>query len=152
MPRRIYMDTSVFGGCFEPEFRYASTALIDEVRAGRTVCVFSVLTRVELEPAPEWVRALVRELPNESVEKISMTPEAIELAHAYVAAGVVSIKSSVDAEHVALATIARVDAIVSWNFKHLVNLNRIRGFNGVNLFRGYPLIEIRTPGEVLLEP
>ena len=50
--------------------------------------------------------------------------------------------------HIALATLARVDALVSWNFKHIVNLHRIRGFNGVNLMRGYGTLEIRSPREV----
>ena len=51
--------------------------------------------------------------------------------------------------HVALATIGRVDVLVSWNFQHIVNLGRIRLFNAVNLEEGYGLIEIRTPKEVL---
>jgi hypothetical protein len=54
-----------------------------------------------------------------------------------------------DAQHIAIATVARVDALVSWNFKHIVNLNRIHGYNSVNLRRGYPMIEIRAPREVL---
>jgi hypothetical protein len=51
---------------------------------------------------------------------------------------------------VALASVAGADAVVSWNFKHLVQLRRIRGFHAVNVLRGYPLIEIRSPLEVTL--
>lgn len=65
--------------------------------------------------------------------------------------GIVGPGSRSDALHVALATIGRVDVMVSWNFKHIVNLNRIRLFNAVNLEQGYGLIEIRTPMEVLYE-
>ena len=53
-----------------------------------------------------------------------------------------------DAQHIALATVARVDVLVSWNFRHIVNLDRIRGFNAVNLRAGYPLLEIRSPLEL----
>lgn len=54
-----------------------------------------------------------------------------------------------DAQHIAIATVGRVDVLVSWNFKHIVNLGRILGYNSVNLREGYPTIEIRTPREVL---
>jgi hypothetical protein len=56
-----------------------------------------------------------------------------------------------DAQHIAIATVARVDVLVSWNFRHIVNLQRIRGYNSVNLRMGYPMIEIRTPREVLAD-
>ena len=55
----------------------------------------------------------------------------------------------VDAQHIAIATVGRVDVLVSWNFRHIVNLVRIHGYNSVNLRKGYPMIEIRTPREVL---
>ncbi len=54
-------------------------------------------------------------------------------------------------QHIAVATLGRVDVVVSWNFKHIVNLNRIRLYNSVNLKLGYPMIEIRSPREVLDE-
>jgi hypothetical protein len=51
-------------------------------------------------------------------------------------------------EHIALATIGKVDVLVSWNFRHIVNLPKIRRYNSVNLALGYPQIDIRTPIEV----
>lgn len=54
----------------------------------------------------------------------------------------------IDAQHIAVATISRVDVLVSWNFSHIVNLARIRGYNSVNLRQGYPILEIRSPREV----
>jgi hypothetical protein len=77
------------------------------------------------------------------------TEEAAELAAAYIARGVVGPGSHADALHVALASVGRVDALVSWNFRHIVNLGRIRLFHSVNIERGYATIEIRTPMEVL---
>jgi len=52
-------------------------------------------------------------------------------------------------KYIATATINRADVLVSWNFKHIVNLERIHRYNAVNLKLGYPMIEIRTPTEVL---
>ena len=80
---------------------------------------------------------------------LQLDAEALELANAYIAAAVLSPRMRADAQHIAIATIARVDVIVSWNFKHIVNLERIRGYNSVNLRNGYPMVEIRTPREVL---
>ena len=68
---------------------------------------------------------------------------------AYVGAQVVGPSSRNDAHHVALATLARADLIVSWNFKHIVHIDRIRRFNAVNLMEGHPTIEIRSPREVV---
>jgi hypothetical protein len=148
---RIYMDTSVFGGYFDPPFEDASKALIQEVREGRTICVLSDLTLTELGPAPAQVRDLVANLPPETIEFVTLEAETVQLAEAYITAGVVPAGSRVDAQHIAIATVARVDIIVSWNFRHIVNLQRIRKFNGVNLLKGYPEMEIRSPIEILLK-
>ena len=73
------------------------------------------------------------------------------LAHAHLTAKVVTVKSRGDAEHVAYATVARVDAIVSWNFKHIVRLDRIKGFNRVNFENGYGVLQIISPKEVYFD-
>jgi hypothetical protein len=77
------------------------------------------------------------------------TEEAADLANAYLSRGIVGPGSHADALHVALATVGRVDVLVSWNFRHIVNLGRIRLFHSVNIGRGYGTIEIRSPTEVL---
>lgn len=86
-----------------------------------------------------------------SIEQLSLDEEAIRLANVYIQDGAVAESSLSDARHIAIATIARADVLVSWNFKHIVNLNRIRRFNAVNMKLGYPTIEIRSPSEVLNE-
>jgi hypothetical protein len=73
----------------------------------------------------------------------------MDLADAYISEGVIGAKLRADAQHIAIATVARVDVLVSWNSKHIVNLHRIQGYNSVNLRRGYPMLEIRAPQEVL---
>jgi predicted nucleic acid-binding protein len=149
MPRfRLYTDTSVMGGRFDHEFVEASQALMTHVRQGDLTLVISELLIEELEQAPAAVQALLTELPTDQIESILISNESEKLRDAYLAAKVVGPASSYDAHDVALASIAKVDYIVSWNFKHLVHIEKIRGFNSVNLRLGYPLIDIRTPKEV----
>ncbi|MBI5302478.1 MAG: PIN domain protein [Chloroflexi bacterium] len=148
---RIYIDTSVVGGCFDKEYAKESMQLWHEFNGGKKIAVASDLLLLELEEAPLRVRQLLNDLPADSVEYVSLDEEALALANAYLLDGAVAESSQSDARHIAIATVARVDVLVSWNFKHIVNLNRIRRFNAVNLKRGYPIIEIRSPSEVLNE-
>jgi len=146
---RIYADTSVFGGIFDDEFAEYSRKLFVEVKAGRFLLVVSEAMLDELEQAPDKVRQLLAELPEECVENIFSSREVDELRDAYLQAGVVGPASLVDAEHIAFASVADVDLIVSWNFKHIVHFEKIRGYHGVNLVKGYNPIPIHSPREVV---
>jgi hypothetical protein len=86
-----------------------------------------------------------------NAEKVFFDEEAAILAEAYIYERVVGEANRVDAQHIAIATIQRVDVLVSWNFQHIVKLNRIRAFNSVNLKLGWPQLEIRSPWEVYYE-
>jgi len=147
----VYVDASVIGGCEDAEFVEASLALWRLFVKGAFIQVLSEHTLRELQGAPESVRARLLEIPEVSQIVLTDIPEADALADAYLAHGIIGPGSRSDALHVALATIGRVDVLVSWNFKHIVNLGRIRLFNAVNLEQGYGLIEIRTPREVLAD-
>lgn len=149
MTPRIYTDTSVLGGCDDVEFREPSRRLVALFERGELTLVLSELTVRELESAPEAVRGFLRRVSAAHVEALAMSPEAEELAAAYIADGTIAARMRADALHIALATVARVDVLVSWNFKHIVNLKRIRAYNAVNLKRGHPLLENRSPREVL---
>lgn len=145
------MDTSVFGGCFDADFVEWSNKLMEEFKSGLKVIVISDLTLKELEEAPQNVRSLVEGIPEEHKEKVILNDEARELARHYIEDGVVSEEYLVDAQHIAIATVNKVDVLLSWNFKHIVNLTKIRLYNSVNLKYGYPLLEIRSPREVVYE-
>ena len=80
-----------------------------------------------------------------------MSEEAEALQQAYMRAEVVSPKWEADAMHVAVATVSGCRAIVSWNFKHIVNFRRIPLYNGVNQAEGYGVIAIHTPPEVIFD-
>ena len=77
--------------------------------------------------------------------------EASELADAYISGNVLTNNMRADAQHIAAATVARVDVLVGWNLEHIVNLERIHGYNSVKLRRGYPMIAIRTPRELVAD-
>jgi predicted nucleic acid-binding protein len=149
MRRRIYTDTSVIGGCLDEEFEEPSQQLFDRFRSGRDIVVISELTLLELEGAPNEVREVLERVPASYREDVEFTEAAADLAERYLQAEVVGRASRLDAQHIATATVHRADVLVSWNFKHVVNLNRIQGYNSVNLRQGYPLLEIRSPREVL---
>ena len=148
---RIYADTSVIGGCEDDEFRNASRRLLEEFKSGRATLVLSDLTLRELERAPERVRAVLEQVPQEHKETVSDSGESAALAQAYIEAGAVGVSSRADAAHVALATLSDADVLASWNFKHMVNWRRIRSYNEVNLQRGHDSIDIRTPQEIAVD-
>jgi predicted nucleic acid-binding protein len=149
MKQRFYFDTSVFGGVFDAEFEEPSIQLFEKVKLGQIACIYSNLTEGELFEAPEKIKVFFRELPKEHLEYIQITDEAIDLARQYIAENVVGKTSFDDCIHIALATIHKADILVSWNFKHIVNVYRIRGYNSVNLRLGYSAREIRSPKDIV---
>ena len=146
---RIYIDTSVVGGVFDDEFAEATKSFFAKADSGDFILVVSELLNIELERAPEQVRNYLDRYEGRQIEEARTTGEALDLADLYISEKVVGATSMADCQHIAIATVHKVDVLVSWNFKHIVNLKRIRGYNSVNLRNGYPLLEIRTPLEVL---
>ena len=146
---RVYADTSVFGGCEDDEFRRPSRRLFDQFVRGEMILLLSDVTLNELERAPERVRAVLHSVPEEHTEFLDLSSEVEELADHYIADGAIASEMLPDALHLALAASARADALVSWNFRHMVNLKRVRAYNSVNLKNGYRRLDVRTPREVL---
>ena len=151
MKLRVYTDTSVFGGCFDDEFIDYSTVLVDQFRNGEKILAISDLTLQELQNAPKQVLEIYDSIPKQFIEFAVLDDEAKFLARKYIEERAVSKKFLVDAQHIALASINRVDVLVSWNFKHIVNLRGIQLYNATNLKYGYPWIEIRSPRELIDE-
>ena len=145
---RVYVDTSVFGGVHDEEFAEASKRFFDRVRVGEYLVLISRVALDELADAPAKVLEGLESLPAESMERIAVSDEARNLASAYIEAGILGSASVDDATHVAVATVAEADLILSWNFKHIVNWQRIRKFNAVNLMNGYRTLDIRSPLEL----
>ena len=146
---RIYVDTSVIGGCFDEEFQKESQDLLAMAADGRSCLLISQILVDEVASAPAEVQDLIRNLPEGIVEIVQVTDEAFDLRDAYIKNEVVTENHRNDALHVAVATVCRADMIVSWNFRHIVHFDKIRGFNAVNLREGYMPIEIHSPKEVV---
>lgn len=145
------MDTSVVGGLFDKEFSADTTPIFKAVKDGDLIIVASDLLEAELLRAPLLVKSFLNTLPAKQIERIYLTRDAAKLADQYIIAKVVGQTSRADCQHIAMATLAKVDVLASWNFKHIVNLDKIRGYNGVNYQLGYSMIEIRTPREIIHE-
>jgi predicted nucleic acid-binding protein len=151
MNKRVYVDTSVVGGLFDNEFNWQTEPFWNAVKNGEIIVIVSNILEQELAGAPINVQGFLQQLPQTQIERITSTLEAVELASRYIQDKVVGRTSFNDCLHIAIATTARADILVSWNFKHIVNVNRIKGYNSVNMKLGYPLIDIRTPYEVINE-
>ncbi len=149
MKQRFYLDTSVFGGVFDKEFDEFTLQLFERIKLGKIICIYSELVETELVKAPKNVKEYFADLPKESLEKVEITDEILALATKYVDEKVVGATSFDDCIHIATATIHRADILVSWNFKHIVNVYRIRGYNSINLRSNYPSLEIRSPKEIV---
>jgi predicted nucleic acid-binding protein len=148
MIRRIYIDTSVFGGYFDNEFEKDTKLFFERILEKGIKIIISEILELELYRAPDKVVDFFESLPVNLIERVELTNETRELAEKYISEKVVGKTSRADCQHIALATINKADVLVSWNFKHIVNLERIRGYNSINFREGYQMIEIRTPKEI----
>jgi len=146
----IYLDTSVFGGYFDTEFEEYTKPLFDRIMNGEFELLLSSLTQDELETAPQQVRDLMTRIKSYSFQFIETSDEADALAQEYIDEKVVGQTCYADCVHIALATIYKADYLISWNFKHIVNVQRIRGYNTINMKNGYRMLEIRSPREFAL--
>ena len=123
--------------------------MFDDFKSGKRIAVISDITLDELSDAPEQVQENFRKIPEDNLEILISDLESEKLADLYVVEGAVSRKFYEDALHIAISTINQVNVLASWNFKHIVNLDRIRLYNAVNLKNGYTMLEIRNPREIL---
>ncbi len=141
MIRRVYVDTSVIGGQFDKEFDWQTEPFWSAVRRRDITIIVSDILRGKMMGAPSHVRAFFDDLLLLPVEYVQLTSEAGDLAGKYISEKVVGESCLDDARHIAMATLARADVLVSWNFKHIVNVGRIRAYNSVHLRLGYLMIE-----------
>jgi predicted nucleic acid-binding protein len=147
--QRIYIDTSVLGGYFDDEFEGDTKLFFRRVFEKDFDVYISEISEIELIPAPQYVEALLLKIPAECLHRLEFTKEAQELAQRYLQEKILGPGSLNDAYHIALATVNRIDVLVSWNFKHIVNLDKIILFNAINMKHGYPPIDIRAPKELI---
>ena len=149
MRQRIYIDTSVIGGYYDDEFEKHTKNLFDRIINKDFEIYFSEINETELILAPQEVKDVIKLIPKDCYVYLELSNEVKQLAEAYINEKALGKASLNDAYHIALASANRLDCLVSWNFKHIVNYDKIKLFNSINLKLGYPLIDIRTPSEFL---
>ena len=150
MKPRLYLYTSVIGGYYDAKWMPDTRELWAQAQAGKWQLLTSIVAEREVQNAPEEVRRHFA--ASFGAASILDTNEEIEqLAESYLAAEVVTRKFADDALHVAMASVHGIRLIVSWNFKHLVNVRREDGFNAVNLLAGWPPIRIISPSEIIYD-
>jgi hypothetical protein len=146
-PLSLYLDASTVGGYYDDEFKEATVALWNQWQFGLYQFRASILVESELRRAPQRVQNLFMQT-FDAADLLPLTDEADDLAELYMVQKVVPAKYADDARHVAIAATHAIPYLVSWNFKHLVNIRREAGFNAINLLHGYPPIRIVSPLEL----
>jgi predicted nucleic acid-binding protein len=136
-----------------PEKEADTRRLWEDIKSGKYDVTLSELTYAEVDRCPDeskhaFMRAALAEIPNTYVEQ---NKEAERLSALYVEVGGLPPKSKEDALHIAIATISGCDAVLSWNFKHIVNLRAMAAVDSVNMKEGYRLIRILSPSMMLVE-
>jgi predicted nucleic acid-binding protein len=146
--QRIYVDTSVIGGCHDEEFEPWSRGLMDDFRGSVFRPVVSKIVTLEIQEAPAPVQQTYAELLRLDPDVLEVSDEEALLAGQYLERGILSENYYDDAQHIALATVANVDVLASWNFRHIVHFDKVRRFNAVNPEQGYKSVDIRSPREI----
>ena len=150
----LYLETSVFGFCFDEEprnavRREAVLALLNQIRLGILDAGTSPVTYHEFENAAEPLRSRLLAFLDDIRMLAADDDEAERLAAVYIHEQVIPEKYADDARHVAYATVCKADVLVSLNLRHLANEWTERKVGAVNLREGYQVLRIRTPEEVL---
>ena len=122
MVKRIYIDTSIIGGYFDKEFKEITRALFHRLISREIIFVISDLLELELNDAPKNVKRLLLEFPDYCFERIELTHDAFSLADKYVEEKVVGKTSIEDCRHIALATVNKVDVLIT----HVTQKGKIR--------------------------
>jgi predicted nucleic acid-binding protein len=147
---KAYLDTSVFGALVDKEPAHhldATQVLFNRLREGEISGIISDLSLNELNDAPESLKKIFQPYIK-LMSIIYENDESRKLAATYFNEKVFSKSQDADARHVSISTIHRIPTIISWNFRHLVNVARRRMINGINVINGYPLIDVISPLEV----
>jgi predicted nucleic acid-binding protein len=150
MSQRVYVDNSVIGGLFDDEFSFVTKRLFNEFDSGIYIPVISSVTLQEIQGAPKNVLSFLNHF-RQKTEILQLTEEVVELSQNYLKEGKFTKRMLVDTLHIAIARVNNVGIIVSWNFHDIVNLDKIRVYNAVNIMHGFQTVEIRSPREIIHE-
>ncbi|GBD98013.1 hypothetical protein BMS3Abin07_00020 [bacterium BMS3Abin07] len=149
---RLYFDTSKFNFAFAddaPHEKEVTLRLIAEIKKGKyEVYISDVVLREIKEAGKKKVNQLMGLINDLQPFELEFDKECYELASEYIKMGIIPKKYEDDAFHIAVASVNDIDAVISWNFKHIVKLKTKKEVAGTNLLMGYKEIEIYSPLEV----
>lgn len=152
---KLYIETSVWNFLFAddaPDKQRETIRFFEEIQSGDYELFISGLVIAEIERAREPLRGkLLGKIDEIEPEALTITGEVDELALKYARASLLSEKAFDDLTHVAVATVNRMDFLVSWNLKHIVKVKTITGINEVNLSEGYRELKICTVQGVIID-
>ena len=150
---KLYFDTSIFNFAFAddaPDKKVITLKLIEEVKTGKYEAYISTVVLREIyEAQKKKAKKLIELLNDLQPFELEFDKECYELAAEYVKRGIMPVKYEDDAFHIAVASVNDLDALISWNFKHIVKLKTKKEVAGTNLLMGYKEIEIYSPWEVV---
>jgi len=150
---RLYLDTSVIGALFDSEIPQRieiTRALLRSIIKGKHTGIISNIVLEEIERSPEeFKKKIIAEMRKIPLQIISEDEASADLLEFYEKEGFIRRGARLDLRHLAVATVNGVDAVVSWNFRDIVNIRTRRSVHSTNLRLGFPLIEIVSPEEVI---
>jgi len=151
---KLYLETSVWNFCFAddaPEKQAATLQFFEQIKQGAYDIFVSDMVFQEIARASGERGELLSQLLDEYRPKeLEINPAVLQLTHQYLLQGVLPRSAEVDATHAAVATVYELEALISWNLRHLANFNKMAKINAVNLAQGYTKkLELITPLEVL---
>lgn len=151
---KIYLDTSVISYLAQedaPEKMLNTITLWQMFKAGKYDLYLSTVTLQEIEDCPEPKKSILfQHLSEIKYTIIDIKQMVSDIARQLIDMRILPPKSYDDCQHIAAAVETGCDCIVSWNFKHIVNIKTIRGVRAITNLKGYKPIEILNPS-VLLE-
>jgi hypothetical protein len=120
MKKRVYVDATVVYGAPAKEFSEDSRRFWEAFRRGEFTIIASDVLKIEIDRAPQRIQEHYSNMPESLTERVILTEESNALATQYIAEGVVGESSLDDCRHIAIATLVKADALVSWNFQDMV--------------------------------
>ena len=155
---KLYLDTSTINFLFaedEPELQKITEEFFENLVAkGKFKAYISDVTIEEIEKTKdlEKRKMLLEVITKYNLEIFPITEEAVDLSDKYLTQKAIPKKKVEDAKHIAITTINECDALISWNYKHLANMNKERKITVINLAEGYNYpLRLVTPMEVMGE-
>ena len=148
---KLYLDTTIFNYAFAddcPTERDITLKFFRQIDRFE-VCISDIVLREIFRCEEIKQKKLLDIVHRHDLEVFNFDDNADELAIAYVKNGIIPVKYQDDANHIALASVHNCDVLLSWNFQHIVKVKTKREVAGINLLKGYNLIDIYTPKEVV---